>query len=422
MHAHHLHRRRERDEGPGEQAPDPRHSVDDICSRAHARGIGPSATTHMSSSPLSRKSDVSKPPSFVERLDLVILASLAVSTRTSLTGQILSDVSCTVDSPPVVGGYNVVFFITFSDGVRWVCRIPITEWSSILEERLRMDLACLQFIERRTSIPVPTVHAFDTSNSNALGRPYTFMSVVSGKKLCKLWFDRAWFTEERRLRFWRSLASCVSQLAQFEFQAIGTPICDAEAGTYSVVPFVSSRPEIDDGDTSVPAGPFTSVQEHLLAVIAKQIANETDASNIAMLRLLQPYVYMLPEPDLSGPPFVMSHSDLNYQNIFVDDEGNVTAILDWDDMAVGPRQSGCCRYPSWITRDWDPTMYGYTYRDSDDEVCLLPSPFASLLTVLSGRQFGGGGDSGGLETNRRLGASVSAGVYRGRRPRAYSTR
>jgi hypothetical protein len=344
-----------------------------------------------SASPASLAS--SDRPSFVERLDLVALASLTVSTRASLDSQATPGTTCTVDPVPIIGGYNVVFFITFVDGVRWACRIPITEWSPMLEERLRVDLACLQFIERRTSIPVPTVHGFGTSNDNALGRPYTFMSVVTGTKLSKLWFDRTWFTEERRLRFWRSLAHCVSQLAQFEFPAIGTPICDAETGKYSVVSFVCSRSELeddDDDDTSVSAGPYTSVQQHLLSAIAGLITKETDAFKIATLRLLQPYVHMLPEADLSGPPFVLAHPDLNYQNIFVDDEGNVTAILDWDDMAVEPRQSGCCQYPSWITRDWDPTMYGYYEHsegsESDDEVCLYSSSFLPLLTVFFRQQ------------------------------------
>jgi hypothetical protein len=79
---------------------------------------------------------------------------------------------------------------------------------------------------------------------------------------------------------------------------------------------------------------------------------------------MQMYASIVPDPALSGPPFVLAHTDLNFQNILVDGEGNVTGIIDWDDMLVGPRQSGCCQYPSWITRDWDPKMYGY-YRHSD---------------------------------------------------------
>jgi hypothetical protein len=117
-------------------------------------------------------------PSFVQRLDLAALASLALKTRTNLDGQLDSEITCSVISPPVVGGYNIVFFLAFSDEVRWVCRIPILEWSPVFEKRLRTDIACLRFIARGTSIPVPIVYDYGTSNDNVLGRPYTFTSVL----------------------------------------------------------------------------------------------------------------------------------------------------------------------------------------------------------------------------------------------------
>ncbi|SJL09230.1 uncharacterized protein ARMOST_12606 [Armillaria ostoyae] len=37
----------------------------------------------------------------------------------------------------------------------------------------------------------------------------------------------------------------------------------------------------------------------------------------------------------------------------------VTGFIDWDDVFVGPREGGYARYLSWITRDWDPIMYGW---------------------------------------------------------------
>ncbi len=34
-------------------------------------------------------------------------------------------------------------------------------------------------------------------------------------------------------------------------------------------------------------------------------------------------------------------------------------VIDWDSVAAWPRSLGNRRYPSWLTRDWDPVMYGY---------------------------------------------------------------
>lgn len=57
--------------------------------------------------------------------------------------------------------------------------------------------------------------------------------------------------------------------------------------------------------------------------------------------------------------FVISLRDFGSQNIMVDDQGNVTGLIDWDLAQTMPRHVGYARYPGWITRDWDPLMYGW---------------------------------------------------------------
>ncbi|KAK7415181.1 hypothetical protein QQZ08_012427, partial [Neonectria magnoliae] len=41
------------------------------------------------------------------------------------------------------------------------------------------------------------------------------------------------------------------------------------------------------------------------------------------------------------------------------DEGTITGLIDWDLAQTMPRFMGYARYPGWITRDWDPLMYGW---------------------------------------------------------------
>ncbi|KAJ7777963.1 hypothetical protein DFH07DRAFT_1036388 [Mycena maculata] len=50
----------------------------------------------------------------------------------------------------------------------------------------------------------------------------------------------------------------------------------------------------------------------------------------------------------------------------VDADGNVTGLIDWDGATVGPRQGAFARYPSRVTRDWDPLMYDYRETGDDD--------------------------------------------------------
>lgn len=83
-----------------------------------------------------------------------------------------------------------------------------------------------------------------------------------------------------------------------------------------------------------------------------------NAWGVAESKLLDIMVPCLPVGN-RDEGFVLSAPDLDAQNVLVDEEGNVTGIIDWDHVQTLPRCVGYCRYPSWITRDWDPLMYGW---------------------------------------------------------------
>ena len=58
-------------------------------------------------------------------------------------------------------------------------------------------------------------------------------------------------------------------------------------------------------------------------------------------------------------PFVLIHSYYDVQNFVFDEEGSLTGIIDWNGVTTCPRTLGYARYSGWITRDWDPLMYGW---------------------------------------------------------------
>jgi hypothetical protein len=58
--------------------------------------------------------------------------------------------------------------------------------------------------------------------------------------------------------------------------------------------------------------------------------------------------------------FVLRHPDLDLQNILVDDDGNVTSILDWHETITAPRFSGYASLPKFLTKEWFP---GFTLTD-----------------------------------------------------------
>jgi hypothetical protein len=48
----------------------------------------------------------------------------AMSPCSDLCHSIDSSFTCALDPEPLFGGYNLVYTITFSDGVKWVARVP----------------------------------------------------------------------------------------------------------------------------------------------------------------------------------------------------------------------------------------------------------------------------------------------------------
>ncbi|KAF8211586.1 kinase-like domain-containing protein [Mycena galopus ATCC 62051] len=299
-------------------------------------------------------------PSFVDRIDLETIVTVTTAARHRTTSL---SVACTVTPVPKLGTFNAVWFIDFADGDQWVLRTPIAEWSPALEKRMRSDIVGIQLIQSRTNIPIPRIHDFSAVPENPFGRPYMLMDRVKGTQLAKLWFDPVWATEERRKTVFRSLVSFMSQLQLFEFPTIGSLDFDPSTDSYVMVPLLPSCDDIRNGNT-IARGPYNTVHAYLLDEIARQTTSAPSTDHKVSLSLLRLFAGALPDHDLDGPPFVLSIPDFNYQNVFVNDNGEVTGLIDWDGIMVGPRQGGYAKYPSWITRDWDPLMYGYPEDES----------------------------------------------------------
>jgi hypothetical protein len=65
-----------------------------------------------------------------------------------------------------------------------------------------------------------------------------------------------------------------------------------------------------------------------------------------MITLLHLFSLSLLDPSLDGPPCVLSHPDLDTQNVLVDGERNITGLIDSDGISIRPRQNGAAAYPS----------------------------------------------------------------------------
>lgn len=92
-------------------------------------------------------------------------------------------------------------------------------------------------------------------------------------------------------------------------------------------------------------------------------------------------------------PFTLSLAHLDLQNVFVDPEsGEATGFIDFDGVAVQPAHIGTAAYPSWLTRNSNPTEYHYMpgmhYEDSPEDLARYRKHYADCWMKLDVSRLG----------------------------------
>lgn len=288
----------------------------------------------------------------------------------------------TTNTKPVVdeaiyGSYHVLFPLTFDFGLRWIVKIPIngteSKWDELSASALTSEANTMRLLKRETTIPLPDVLDFDSTTQNTLRCPYIIMSFVSGIPLYDAWFGQHLSgaspetTASRRRRALESIASAMAQLEKLTFQTGGQPIFGSDGNVSDIGPmrrvdhkamfdrwFVHKDP--DDDPMYIECAASSDPKAYYTVMLDAHPEEDPILKGIAMT--LRELISWIPEP--SGmSPFVLAHPDFDIQNFIVSEDGELQGIIDWDGVAAMPRSRGNEGYPGWLTRDWDPMMYGY---------------------------------------------------------------
>lgn len=278
---------------------------------------------------------------------------------------------------PMYGSYHVLLPLIFDDGPRWVAKFPIngtaSKWDELSASALASEANTMRLLKRETTIPLPDVLDFSSTTENALGCPYIIMTFISGTPLYDVWFGHRLngvspdTTRTRRINAIQSIASAMIQLDKFSFGTGGRLLFGSDGNPSGVGPmrkvdhqamldrwFVHNDPNDDPiyvefAESSDPKAYYT---------LFLDMYPEQDPIPKGLEMLLRQLISWIPEP--SGmDPFVLTHPDFDIQNCIVSEEGELRGLIDWDGVAAMPRTLGNERYPGWLTRDWDPTMYGH---------------------------------------------------------------
>ena len=335
----------------------------------------------------------------IELLRPQVISQWALGVRRSLAAVEpgLDDLSCQVALPPMSGSFNLLYRLDFSDHVSWVLRIPRSnkagQYGRPQTRFIECEVGVMCLLRRHTSIPIPQVFSYSATPNNPLGVPFILMEFVSGVPVYDLWFKEDGQTplETRRLRILDGVAACMAQLAGFSFAHLATLSPDPSSSTETPYPLNTLneqaqhdalKDDIEPEFEYTQIGPFTSSQDYFKALLSMQSIPDTSSGRsdlelrIGVQRLVKVMIECLPlsiesvqesQSLESLETFVLAHPDFNVQNILVNEDGTIAAIIDWDNVHTVPRCIGYSRYPSWLTRDWDPMMYGYGIPDSRPE-------------------------------------------------------
>lgn len=249
------------------------------------------------------------------------------------------------------GVFNKLYHVRLSDrSLLMRVSLPVCP-----HRKTRGEVATLRWIRENTTIPVPTVLDFDDSNKNEIGFEWIMMELMPGTVAWRRWRH---MTMAQKVFLTQRIAECQAQLfrrgsSAASFRGIGTlESTSSKQQSFTIEQLVSmeyfmgQRIEYD-----VPRGPFGSSHDWLesfLSVLileqeksAATTEDEDDKENYsAMAQVAKRLLGLLPKifPPVQTLPerTALYHGDLGLANILVDDEGNLTAIVDWECVSTMP--------------------------------------------------------------------------------------
>ncbi|POR31014.1 Uncharacterized protein TPAR_08762 [Tolypocladium paradoxum] len=267
---------------------------------------------------------------------------------------------CTASREFSVGNFNLVRKIRFDDGVEWIARLrmpplpdqdggidsPSTREKILLD--MQSELATMEFVRQNTDIPIPAVYAYDLDDQNAVGCPFSIIEYIHGNTAEEV--SRAYPGDHEGIpaqfaeKFWRQIAKTMIQLASVRLPKIGSIIrSETDSGSFIVGPLVETGSGPYDS-----AGEFYADYPVALSKSLGEGSRQTSGQG-ELVRAFQSLAAAFPTPsaragDGSAAGFGLANYDLNPNNVLVDREFNVLAVIDWDSVVAVP-DAALYRFP-----------------------------------------------------------------------------
>lgn len=187
---------------------------------------------------------------------------------------------------------------------------------------------------QKTDIQVPKVYGYNLDDDNAVGCPFSLIEYINGNTAEEV--SKAYPGQHEGIptqfeeKFWRQVAKIMIQLASVRMPKIGSVTrSNTDPNSFIVGPFVETG-----------SGPYHSCAEFYEdypIVLGKSLAKGRPSAVRGQEELIQTFRSLAKTfPRQTGEGFGLANLELNPNNILVDQEFNVLAVIDWDSVVAVP--------------------------------------------------------------------------------------
>jgi hypothetical protein len=258
-----------------------------------------------------------------------------------------------------MGCANYHVRVRFDDGSRsWLLRVPrATSFvgcpEPVVDYLVVSEYATLKFLEQ-TAVPAPRAFGYgirSDGSDHGIGVSFLLVKELSGKPWSHGDLPVSESTKHERARICSGLADILAELARHPFPKAGS--LRLEGSRIQVGPTASDRFVVLDPD-----GPFVSAvdyytawaEKYLELIADRQLYSEYPVDAYLVYRFLRVNAGQLAEAEDDGSGgFFLKHADDHGDHILLDDDFNITGVIDWQMARVAP--GGEAFGPSLVTVD-----------------------------------------------------------------------
>jgi hypothetical protein len=259
------------------------------------------------------------------------LRKCAIDSRRRHQMDLPLDINCSINLTRFATGFNnLVLELAFSDNIYWIARIPYRTIDNNTKTSLLSEIATMNIVRQRTSIPIPRIFEFEMSAEEQFGYPYVLMEYLGGRKLDDGLAKS--IPRQYHAKAAKQLANVFAELQTLTFSRIGRLWCGETADQpVEIIPMAWHH---SPGPLETSLEYFYNQRQGENREIVALHPNNADWLTACWV-LKTALAHTVIEDRVRGP-FPLCHLDLHFGNLLFDDEYNLTGVVDWSNAQAAP--------------------------------------------------------------------------------------